>query len=110
MSAGTEPSRIDLLRQALKQGPDQPFVRYALALELVNAGETGEAWQQFEHLLAHHPDYSATYFQAGKLLAGFGRTDQARRVLTQGIEVTRRQGQQHAESELAAALAELNEE
>jgi hypothetical protein len=38
-----------------------------------------------------------------------GRLDEARKVLTTGVEVTGRQGKQHAQSELQAALDDLND-
>jgi Flp pilus assembly protein TadD len=102
-----ENERVAFLRQSLTANPEDTFARYALALELTRAGQPGEAWEQFQYLLEHHPDYSAAYYQAGTLLASQGRTDDARQVFTQGVEVTRRLGQKHAESELMAALDAL---
>lgn len=99
-----ENERVAFLRQSLTANPEDTFARYALALELARAGQSGEAWEQFQYLLDHHPDYSAAYYQAGTLLANQGRTEDARRVFSQGVEVTRRLGQKHAESELMAAL------
>jgi hypothetical protein len=99
-------SRRDFLTEALRTNPDDPFTRYALALELASSAPA-EAWSHFECLLAHHPDYSATYYQAGAFLLKQGRRAEARQVLAKGIEVTRRQGKQHALSELQAALEEL---
>jgi len=100
-------SRIDFLRESLGSDPDNAFLHYALAMEFVNAGRNQEAWQEFEHLLTHLPDYAATYYQAGKLLVRLGRNAHARQVLSTGIEVTRKQGNLHAQSELEAALEEL---
>ena len=102
-----EPTRIEFLEESLRSDPQSTFVRYALAMELVNAGRSEEAWTHFDHLLRHHPDYSAAYYQAGKLLVRSGRPEDARQVLAKGIEVTGRQGNLHAQSELEAALEEL---
>ena len=99
-----ENERLTFLRQSLMANAEDTFARYALALELTRAGQPGEAWEHFRYLLEHHPDYSAAYYQAGTLLANQGRMDDARRVFTEGVEVTRRLGQKHAESELIAAL------
>jgi Flp pilus assembly protein TadD len=99
-----ENERVAFLRASLTANPEDAFARYALALELTRAGQSVEAWEHFQYLLEHHPDYSAAYYQAGTLLANQGRTDDARRVFSQGVEVTRRLGQKHAESELMAAL------
>lgn len=104
-----EQSRIEFLREALKADPGSAFVRYALAMELANFAEPVEAMEHFEYLLAYHPDYSPTYYQAGKLLARQGRLGDAKRVLMNGIQVTERQGNLHARSELEAALEGLSD-
>ena len=102
-----ESERVAFLRQSLTANPEDTFARYALALELARGGQPDEASEHFRYLLEHHPDYFAAYYQAGTLLASQGRTEDARRVFTQGVEVTRRLGQKHAESELMAALEGL---
>ena len=102
-----ENERVAFLRQSLAANPQDTFARYALAVELTRSGDSSEAWEHFQDLLEHHPDYPATYYQAGTLLANLGRTEQARQVFAQGVEVTRRLGQKHAESELMAALEGL---
>jgi len=102
-----EQTRIEFLTESLGSDPNNAFLRYALAMELMNAGRSEEAWKHFEHLLTHHPDYSATYYQAGKFLAGSGRREEALGVFTKGVEVTGKQGNLHAQSELTAALEEL---
>ncbi len=104
-----EKTRIELLRETLQSSPNNAFVRYALAIELSNSGEPQSAWPHFEYLLTHHPQYSATYYQAGKLLAKQGQREEAKQVLAKGIEVTESQGNHHAQSELQAALDELNQ-
>lgn len=105
--ANGENERVAFLRKSLAAKPQDTFARYALALELTRSGKPDEAWEHFQYLLEHHPDYPATYYQAGTLLVNQGRTEQARQVLAQGVEVTRRLGQKHAESELMAALEGL---
>ncbi len=99
-----ENDRVQFLRQALEATPDDPFTRYALAVDLANRGQKEEAWQHFEHLLAHHPDYSATYYPASMFLLKLGRSEDARETLVKGIEVTGRQGNSHAQKQLQAAL------
>jgi Flp pilus assembly protein TadD len=96
--------RVQFLRSSIDVNPDDAFARYGLAVELARAGEANDAWEHFRYLLDHHPDYWATYYQAGMLLADRGRTEEARQVFSRGIEVTERLGQKHALSELQAAL------
>jgi len=100
--------RLQFLRDALAANADDTFARYALALEFARGGEPAQAWEHFRYLLDHHPDYSAAYYQAGTLLADQGRTGEARDIFRRGVEVTRRLGQNHARSELEAALDALD--
>jgi thioredoxin-like negative regulator of GroEL len=102
-----EKTRTEALQETLVASPDNTFARYALAMELSNSSDPTSAWQHFEYLLSRHPDYAATYYQAGKFLAKQRRVDEAKRVLAKGIEVTGRQGNLHAQSELQQALDEL---
>ena len=91
MSPEAEKTRREFLEEALRQDPHNTFARYGLALELAKS-EPAAAWTHFEYLLQHHPEYSATYFQAGAFLIKQGRMDEARKVLATGMEVTGRQG------------------
>jgi Tfp pilus assembly protein PilF len=108
MSPEAEKTRREFLEEAVRQDPHNTFARYGLALELADS-EPAAAWTHFEYLLSHHPEYSATYSQAGAFLRKQRRIEEARKVLTTGVEVTGRQGKQHAQSELQAALDDLNE-
>jgi len=58
-------------------------------------------------LLASHPDYTAGYFMAAQALVTAERTDEAKRMLVDGIAAARRTGNQHAQSEMTAMLDEL---
>jgi len=108
MSPEAEKTRRELLEEMLLQDPQNSFARYGLAMEFVNS-EPIAAWTHFEHLLSHNPEYSPTYYQAGVFLMKQGRFDEARKVLSTGLEVTGRQGNKHAQSELQAALDDLND-
>ena len=108
MSPDGEKTRREFLEEVLRQNPDDAFAHYGLAMELVNT-EPGAAWAHFDYLLQHQPEYSATYYQAGIFLAKQGRLDEARKILATGVEVTGRQGKRHAQSELQAALDDLND-
>lgn len=102
-----ESSRIAVLEQTLQSSPDNSFVRYALAIELSRAGQPEKALDQFQYLLDHQPEYAAAYLQAGMLLSDQGQTERAREVFKKGLEVNRRQGNLHAESEIQSALEAL---
>lgn len=102
-----EKNRLEFLNETLAASPENTFARYGLAMELQNTGQPAEAWQHFEYLLTHHPEYAAAYFQAGMLLVNMARREEARKVFERGIEVTGRQGNAHAQSELQSALDDL---
>jgi len=99
--------RIAQLKKFLEQGPDQPFPRYALALELKGKGDAEGAVAEFRELLKRAPDYLAAYLQLGMLLQAQSRPAEAREVFAQGQELARRKGDTHTLSELTQALESL---
>jgi len=108
MPSESEQTRRKFLEEAVLSRPDDTFARYGLAMELASS-DPGAAWTHFSYLLEHHPEYAATYYQAGAFLSKQGRLEEARKVLTTGLEITARQGKQHARAELQAALDDLND-
>jgi predicted Zn-dependent protease len=99
--------RIPMLTEVLAQSPNDAFARYGLAMEYSRLGDVGRALQEFRTLLTSHPDYTAGYFMAAQTLVSAERTDEAKRMLVDGIAAARRTGDQHAQSEMAAMLEEL---
>ena len=108
MSGESEKTRREFLEEAVREQPDNTFARYGLAMELAGT-EPAAAWTHFAYLLEHHPEYAATYYHAGAFLTKQGKMEEARKVLSSGLEVTDRQGNRHAHSELQAALDDLND-
>ncbi len=108
MTQAAKKSRRAVLEEFLATHPKDAFARYGLAMECATLGDSAAAIENFEALLAENPSYVAGYFQYGQLLARLSRTDDARRTLGQGIEAARRAGDQHAGSEMEAALAQLS--
>jgi tetratricopeptide (TPR) repeat protein len=99
--------RIAMLTEVLAANPSDAFARYGLAMEHSKAGQTEAALAEFGKLLQQHPDYTPGYFMAAQTLAAAGRTDEARKMLQDGIASALRTGNQHAQSEMEAMLAEL---
>lgn len=99
--------RIALLQDILSQNPNDAFARYGLALEYSNQGNVDHAMEEFRKLLATHPDYTAGYFMAAQALARADRTDEARKLLADGIASAKRTANAHAQSEMEAMLADL---
>jgi len=108
MAPEIEKTRREFLEETLGQDPDNTFARYGLAMELAQS-EPAAAWVHFDDLLRRHPEYTPTYYQAGVFLIQQGRREEARKVLATGVEVTGRQGNHHAQSELQAALDDLDD-
>jgi len=100
--------RVALLNEILSQNPADPFARYGLAMEYSNAGDVERALDEFKKLLAANPDYTAGYFMAAQTLTRAGRTDEAKKMLVDGIYSAKRTGNTHAESEMEGTLAELS--
>ncbi len=99
--------RIALLNEVLSQNPADAFTRYGLAMEYSNSGEVERALEEFGRLLATHPDYTAGYFMAAQTLAKAERTEEARKMLVDGIASAKKAGNGHAQAEMEGMLAEL---
>jgi cytochrome c-type biogenesis protein CcmH/NrfG len=99
--------RIAALTEILAGNPNDTFARYGLAMEYSKSGEVERALEEFATLLKTNPDYTPGYFMAAQTLAAAGRTDEAKRMLVDGIGSARRTGNNHAQSEMTAMLDEL---
>jgi predicted Zn-dependent protease len=100
--------KIAGLKEILELDPKNSFARYGVAMELAGRGDTAEAVQEFDTLLANDPDYTAGYFMAAQTLAAAGRTPEAIGRLKIGILSAERSGNRHAVSEMQAMLDELD--
>lgn len=96
-----------MLQDFLKDNPNDAFARYGLALEHVKAGNIEAGLSEFKTLLEKNPDYTAAYQMAGQTLADAGRTEEAIKMLSDGIACARRTGNNHAMSEMESLLQEL---
>ena len=102
------PSRKQL-EQLLESDPDDVFLQYALAKACVSEGDVETGLSRFQAVIDRHPNYVPAYFQKGQALAEQGRVDEARGILTQGIQAARQTGDRHAESEMTEFLEALTE-
>lgn len=104
MNISPEERRISLLKSFLEKDPSDSFSRYALALDYIKLNRLDDAVKEFEYLLTHAPDYTATYYHLGKLYETLGRTADAKKVYQDGISLTAKRGEAHANKELREAL------
>jgi predicted Zn-dependent protease len=99
--------RIGLLSKILSQNPNDAFARYGLAMEYSKAGEVERSLAEFDQLLSAHPDYTAGYFMAAQTLVQAGRSEEAKKMLANGIASAQRTGNEHARAEMEALQTEL---
>jgi tetratricopeptide (TPR) repeat protein len=100
-------NRIEALTEMLSQDPGNAFARYGLAMEYSNTGQLELALQEFQKLLADHPDYTAGYFMAAQALAKGDQQEDAAKMLRDGITIAARKGDTHAQAEMQAMLDEM---
>ena len=99
--------RIAALNEILTENPKDAFARYGLAMEYSKQGDFDRALAEFSILIENHPDYTAGYFMAAQTLVKAERSDDAQKMLHDGIASARRTGNLHAQSEMEALLSEL---
>ncbi|MDH5675415.1 MAG: tetratricopeptide repeat protein [Myxococcales bacterium] len=99
--------RRAMLEKLIARGTDDPFVRYARALELRSEGQLEQALEALGEVRQLHPRYVPTFLMAGQIAIELESIDAARQWLEDGIVVASEEGDAHAESELKQALGQL---
>jgi Tfp pilus assembly protein PilF len=99
--------RVQKLKDFLQKTPNDSFLRHALALEYIKAGDDKAAREEFEGLLAYEPAYVGSYYHLAKLLERIATNEEAIAVYEKGIEQAKKAGDMHALGELRGAYEEL---
>jgi len=99
--------RIKQLNSLLSDSPNDPFLRYALALEFLNSENFPLAEEKFLALIDDSPEYTATYYHLAKLYEQTQQREKAINTYKKGIKITQKVKDLHALSELRSALNEL---
>lgn len=102
-------NRIEKLMEFLKNMPDDSFLKHALSLEYIKAGDDVAAASLFRELLEKDPGYVGSYYHLGKLLERSGENAEAIVVYEKGMEVAKKNNDRHSYSELQAAKEELED-
>jgi hypothetical protein len=100
--------RLRQLQEFLADSPDDPELRYSVAMELLSLNDTEAALGSFRDLVAARPEYVPTYLMLGQTLIRSNREDEAKDVLRAGVAGARKAGNGHAEGEIQGLLDSLD--
>ena len=100
-------SRIEQIRELLEKDPDDVFLNFSLAMELVARGSRDEALAGYDRVLELDGDYVTAYYRKADLLIEARRDDEARRTLRAGIEAAERANDEHMKAKMTEMLARL---
>ena len=101
--------RREMIEAMLADSPNDPELRYMLAMEYVSAGDDAGAVRCFQELIAVTPTYPPAYHQGGRAVQRLDRVADARALLVQGIPIAQKQGDMHAAGEMTELLQMLSE-
>lgn len=87
----------------LAEQPGDPFLRFALARELQNAGDLDAACVAYAELRAADPGYLGLYLHQAAALAALGRDGDAGEAYDAGIAAAAAAADRHALAELRNA-------
>lgn len=99
--------RIAKLKEYLVSSPNDSFLKHALALEYIKAGNDTAAKQMFELILQQQPEYVGSYYHLAKLLERVGDKENAIKWYEQGMAMAKQAADQHSYNELQAAYEDL---
>ena len=91
--------RVSLLREFIQEEPENPFNRYALALEIKEI-DPDEAAELFTFLLLNHSSYLPVYFPSAHFFFELGQIEKAREIFERGIALAREKKEQKTLNEL----------
>src|SRR5262245_51677715 len=99
--------RLRQLEEFLADSPDDPELRYAVAMEQLSLGDDAGAVRCFRDLIAASPRYVPTYLMLGQTLLRLGDEDGAKAALRQGVTAAGQTGNAHALGEMQGLLDSL---
>ena len=99
--------KIEKLKFFLRDSPDDPFLKHALALEYIKSGNETDARDLFLEILTGDPAYIGSYYHLARLLERMGETENAKTWFEKGMEASQKAGDGHSYRELRAAYEDL---
>jgi tetratricopeptide (TPR) repeat protein len=103
-------NRLEQLMEFYRDDPKDAFTRYGIALEYNSRKDFPNAVEWFELLRRDEPDYVPTYYMLAGVYRALGNIAKAEEIYRAGQQAAKRTGDNHAFSELSAALEELEDE
>lgn len=100
--------RIKQLQEMLKDDPDDPFLHYAVGLELAKKKNYQEAMASFQQTIKLDENYVAAYYQLGIIFIEIDIIDVARTYIETGVEKALLKKDFKAKGELEELLENLN--
>ena len=98
--------RIENLRRMLEKHPDDPRLRFGLAIEYEKAGQWAEMATELEQYLHMTEDEGNAWGRLGEALRRLGRDEEARAAYRRGIDAANR----HRHPTMAAEFEEILED
>ena len=97
-------NRKNQLLSMLENEPEDVFLNYALAMELLSENNFEKAKQQLEKVLQLNKDYLPCYYQLGQVFEKLALNDEAILTYTNGLELAQKQQNTKAMGELKEAI------
>jgi len=94
------------LQKLYDENPSDAFNAYALALEL-QKDSPEQALELFQKILEEQPEYLATYYHAGVLMADMDYIDLAIKTIRKGIALASQIENTRTSKELQALLSQI---
>jgi Flp pilus assembly protein TadD len=88
----------------LERRPDDPRLRFGLALEYLGAGRTEEGVEELKGYLALADDQGNAWGRLGAALRELGRDDEAREAYLKGVDAAYRHGHPTMAADFEALL------
>ena len=100
--------RLSQVREMLQEEPDDPFLHYALGLELAKKKNYQEAMSAFQTVIKLDENYVAAYYQLGILFIEIDIVDVARSYIQKGIDKALAKRDFKAKAELEELLESMD--
>lgn len=102
-------TRLSQLEELLREDPNDPFLKYGIALEYAKLGNINEAILRIENLLSEKPDYLGAYYQLGQYYEAVKNFDSAKKIYAKGMLLAKEKKNMKTLNELREALEQLED-